>query len=315
MAHRHVLSLLEVGSESLAQMVDRAVHFGKHGAQHGDGGERPLDGRIVAIYFRGTSTRTRTAFSAGTLRLGGQVIAYGPKDLQITTGETLEDTARVLGGYVDALVIRTNDPVEEMEQLAAQGQLSVINAMSAEEHPTQAIGDLSTLKEHFGRLEGLHVLYVGDGNNSASALAFACALTPGMRLTLVTPEGFGLGDDVLARAREEAGRRGSAIEQHHRADDLPSGVDAVYATRWQTMGTGKSGGDWKEIFRPYSVTEELFARAAKSEGTVFLHDLPAMRGEDVVDSVLDGPQSLAWRQAEHKMFSAMTVLEWCLAEA
>lgn len=311
MPARHLLSTLDLDPQELARLVDRSVDFATGRA----GDVRPLAGRIVGIYFRGTSTRTRTAFSAGTLKLGGQVIAYGPNDLQLTTGETLEDTARVLGGYLDTLVIRTNAPVAEMQRLAVAGGIPVVNAMSVEEHPTQAIADLSTLKEAFGRLEGLHVLYVGDGNNTASALAYACSQTPGMRLTVVTPEGYGLDDATLERAWGRAEDHGSTIEQHHRLDQLPRGVDAVYTTRWQTMGTGKSGDGWQRAFEPYRVTAALFERAARPEGTVFLHDLPAMRGQDVDDEVLDGPRSLAWRQARHKMWSAMAVLEWCLEDA
>ena len=170
------------------------------------------------------------------------------------------------------------------------------------------------MKESFGRLDGLHVLYLGEGNNTVSALAYSVAQTAGMKLTVVTPEGYGLPDDMLRRARELGRRHGGEVEQHHRADALPGGVDAVYATRWQTMGVPKADADWRERFLPYSVTSELMARVSKPSGTIFLHDLPAVRGDDVHDEVLDGPQSLAWRQARHKLFSAMAVLEWCLGE-
>lgn len=312
MAVRHVLSLAEVGTEAVAQLVRRSVQFGA-----GQVKDRSLSGRVVGIYFRGTSTRTRTSFSAAALKLGGQIISYGPKDLQLVTGETLADTGRVLSGYLDALVIRTNESMEEMKILADQERMAVVNAMNEAEHPTQALADLSTLLEHFGRLDGLHVLYVGEGNNSAAALALATALTPGMRLTLVTPEGFGVPEDYLERAQKLAKTNGASVEHHHRVNDLPRGVDAVYATRWQTMGVAKKVDNWKPLFRPLCVTPELMERVSKpgGNGTVFMHDLPAVRGEDVTDEVLDGPRSLAWRQAEHKMFSAMAVLEWCLEEA
>jgi ornithine carbamoyltransferase len=307
---RHLLSTVQLGPEELSRLVDRSV---EHASGRLDG-EKPLAGRAVGIYFRKSSTRTRTSFTVAALKLGADTLAYGPDDLQLATGETLEDTARVLSGYLDALVVRTNEPQAEMETLAAsQRGMSVINAMSAEEHPTQAIADLSTLREHFGRLAGLHLLYVGEGNNSASALAFATAQIAGMKLTLVTPEGYGLSEEQLTKVAEISRRHGGEVEHHHRADQLPGEVDAVYATRWQTMGVSKPDADWKERFRPLSVTPELMARVSKpGGGTVFLHDLPAVRGDDVQDEVLDGPQSLAWRQAKHKMWSAMAVLEWCL---
>ena len=267
---------------------------------------------MVGIYFKRSSTRTRTSFTVGALKLGAQTIAYGPSDLQLATGETFEDTGRVLSGYLDALVIRTNEPSAEMEALADQDEMAIINAMSAEEHPTQAIADLSTLKEACGRLEGLHVLYLGEGNNTASALAHAVGKVPGMRLTVVTPAGYGLPAEVLEPARDLARNHGSTVEQHHDMEALPPAVDAVYTTRWQTMGVSKGDPDWRRKFLPYSVTPELMTRLSKGDGTIFMHDLPAVRGDDVYDEVLDGPQSWAWRQARHKLFSAMAVLEWCL---
>jgi ornithine carbamoyltransferase len=307
---RHLLSLSEVGPDNLARLVEDALGIASGAGDYAGA----LAGKVVGLYFRGTSTRTRTAFTSGALRLGASTVAYGPKDLQIETGETYADTGRVLSCYLDALVVRTNAPVEEMRALAAQDTMAVVNAMSENEHPTQAVADLVTIREALGRLRGVHVLYVGEGNNSAAALALAVAMTPGMRLTVVTPEGFGLPYEVLKRADEFSRSLGSAVEQHHDVSKLPAGVDAVYATRWQTMGVPKADPDWKEKFRPLGVTRELMARVSKPEGTVFLHDLPAVRGEDVEDEVLDGPQSVAFRQARHKMTSAMAVLRWCLAD-
>lgn len=306
---RHLLTLADVGAAGLAELVRDSLDIAAGRA----GRDRPLDGKVVGIYFRGTSTRTRTAFTAGALRLGAGTVAYAPRDLQIETGETVSDTGRVLSGFLDALVVRTNGPRAELEALAAQERMAVVNAMSEDEHPTQAVADLVTIGEALGRLRGVHVLYVGEGNNSAAALALAVALTPGMRLTVVTPKGYGLPSGVLEQAGELAREHGSAVEHHHDAAQLPRGVDVVYATRWQTMGVPKPDPDWRERFRPLSVTAELMARVSKPSGTIFMHDLPAVRGEDVTDEVLDGPQSRAFRQAEHKMTSAMAVLRWCLA--
>lgn len=308
MSMRHFLSLEDVGADVLAGLVCDSMEIvaGDRGA------DRPLRGKIVGIYFRGTSTRTRTAFTVGALRLGAEAVAYGPNDLQIATGETVPDTSRVLSNYLDALVIRTNAPLEEMRLMARQGSMAVVNAMSDNEHPTQAVADLVTMREEFGRLSDLHVLYVGEGNNTTAALALAVALTPGMRLTVVTPEGYGLPQEFVARAGALAAGRGSSVEQHHDAERLPRGVDVVYATRWQTMGVPKADPDWREKFTPYAVTSGLMARVSKPAGTIFMHDLPAVRGDDVTDEVLDGPQSRAFRQARHKLTSAMAILAWCL---
>lgn len=305
---RHLLSLTEIGPENLSLLVDRSLEFARHRV-----GIPPLIGKTVGIYFKRTSTRTRTAFTVATIKLGATPVAYGPNDLQICTGETIRDTARALAGYLDALVVRTNDSIDEMRAFASQNEMAVINAMSATEHPTQAIADLVTMKEVFGRLDGVEVLYVGEGNNTASALAFATALTRGMRLVLLTPEGYGLESDLLETARGLSESNGSVIEQQHDISSVKGKFDVVYTTRWQTMGVPKPDRDWKEKFKPYCVTEELMDRFSKNGGSVFMHDLPAVRGEDVVDEVLDGPQSVAFRQARHKLTSAMSVLEWCVS--
>jgi ornithine carbamoyltransferase len=304
---RHLLSLTEIGPENLSLLVDRSLEFARHGV-----GVPPLIGKTVGIYFKRTSTRTRTAFTVATIKLGATPVAYGPNDLQICTGETIRDTARVLAGYLDALVVRTNDSIDEMRAFASQNEMAVINAMSATEHPTQAIADLVTMKEVFGRLDGVEVLYVGEGNNTASALAFATALTPGMKLVILTPEGYGLESDLLETARELSVSNGSVVEQQHDISSVKGKFDVVYTTRWQTMGVSKPDREWKEKFKPYCVTEELMDRFSRNGSTVFMHDLPAVRGEDVVDEVLDGPQSVAFRQARHKLTSAMSVLAWCV---
>lgn len=305
---RHLLSLTDIGPEDLSRLVDQALVLANNASSLA-----PLKGKIVGIYFRGTSTRTRTAFTAATIKLGGTAIAYGPNDLQIVTGETIQDTARVLSQYLDALVIRTNDSIEEMRTLAEQGDMAIVNAMSDTEHPTQALADLVTIKEVFGRLNGIKILYLGEGNNTASALAYATGMTEGMKLTLVTPEGYGLPSSVIEMANQLGKQRGSVIEQHHDPNNLPQGFDVVYTTRWQTMGVSKPDPNWKQKFIPYTITEDLMRRVSHDE-TVFMHDLPAVRGDDVVDEVLDGPQSVAFQQAKNKMTSAMSVLAWCTAD-
>jgi ornithine carbamoyltransferase len=306
MAVRHVLSIADLGADTVSRLVNDAVAI----ARGEWASRRPLQDKVVGIYFKKTSTRTRTSFSVGAMKLGASIIAYGPNDLQINTGETLEDTARTLANYLDILVIRSNEPVEDMRQLAASSSMSIVNAMSDNEHPTQALCDLASLQEALGRLEGVHMLFLGEGNNTASALALAFGLLPKMKLTLVTPPGYGLPPADLERAREFASRSGSEIVEHHDMGNLPKGVDAVYTTRWLTMGVAKKDEDWLPKFRPYTVTPEVMAQVSKP-GTIFLHDLPAMRGYEVLDEVLDGPQSIAFRQAYHKMSSAMAVLNWC----
>lgn len=304
------ISIVDLGVEPLHFLVDRSVEL----ASDSNKARANLTNKVVGIHFRIPSTRTRTSFTVGALKLGAHTITLGPNDLQLTTGETLEDTARVLSEYIDALVIRTNESMAEMKILARQSCMAVINAMSENEHPTQAIADLSTIKAHFGRLAGIHILYMGEGNNTAAALALAVAHFRGMKITFVTPKGYGLSKSTLETAQRCASRHGAIIEHQHEyeMDKLPRRVDAVYTSRWQTMGVPHEEPHWRDKFGPYSVTQNLMDRVSKSTNTIFLHDLPAVCGDEISRAVLDGPQSLAWAQARNKMFSAMSILEWCL---
>jgi ornithine carbamoyltransferase len=301
---RDLLSILDLSPDAVRDLCRRAIRL-KEASEM----PRTLHGRTVGVYFRKTSTRTRAAFMVGAGRLGATVVNIGPADLQTNTGETLEDTARVLAGYLDILVMRTNESVEEMKTFAAH-RMSVVNALSDDEHPTQALADLTTILEHFDRLEGISVLYCGEGNKTAAALALAMSRIAGMRLTLATPVGHGLSPRTLEAARWLAAAHGASVEEVHEIESVPWGVDVVYTSRWQEMGVSKPDPNWRHAFLPFRVTQALMKRVA-SPTTVFMHDLPAVRGEDVDDEVLDGPQSLAWVQAQHKMFSAMSVLEWC----
>lgn len=300
MTTRHLISVDDLNPEDLRAIVARGVDLAR-----GRPGGHPLAGDVAGIYFRTTSTRTRTAFSSAALRLGAQIVSFGPHDLQTNTGETGADTGRVLARMLDILVTRTAGPTEELRGWAEQDRMAVVNAMSSEEHPTQALADLTTAQSHFGRIEDLRVLYVGEGNNTAAALALALSRFAGVELHLRTPAGYGLDPHVLARAtRRPCGK----ITERHDMDDLPSDVDIIYTTRWQTTGTTKADPRWRERFTPFRVTGDLWLRSPRA---VFMHDLPAHRGEEVTAEVLDGPASIAFDQAENKLRSAMAVLEWC----
>jgi ornithine carbamoyltransferase len=305
---RHFLTLSDIGTDCLFQLVNKSIDI----ARGKTNGARLLKGKVVGIYFRGTSTRTRTAFTVGALKLGAHPIQYGPNDLQIITGESIKDTGQVLSGFLDALVIRTNGSFSEMQVLSDQDNMAVINAMSENEHPTQAISDLVTIYDVLGRLEDVSVLYIGEGNNTAEALAYAISQIPGMRLILITPKGYGLSDQVIEKVTELARKTCATIEQHHRIDLLPKNVDVVYTTRWLTMGVPKQDPNWQAKFAPYRITRRLMDAVSNRSDTIFMHDLPAIRGSEVDDEVLDGPQSRAFQQAKHKLTGAMAILEWCI---
>jgi ornithine carbamoyltransferase len=316
---RNLISLADLTPAELGCIVTRAAGFARDGVRH-----RTLTDRQAGIYFRRPSTRTRTSFWAAATRLGAGTITFGPGELQLTSGETLEDTSRVLGQYLDALVIRTNADVGEMRRLGTCPDLAVINALSLNEHPTQAIADLSTLTEHFGGLAGRHLLVVGEGNSTGAALALAGALTPELRITLLCPDGYQVPKTTMDLADELAGQyqggqyQGGQYQagQHQvrliTDPDLVEGpVDAIYASRWQTMGEPKTDPHWLAAFEGFSVDRRFFDRY-RGPHTIFMHDLPAVRGQEVTDEILDGECSLAWRQAYHKMTAAMAILEWCV---
>ncbi|MGW6979873.1 ornithine carbamoyltransferase [Streptomyces sp. NPDC054932] len=301
---RHLISINDLGDDDLAAIVARGAELSAAGRP----ADRPLYGDVVGVYFSKTSTRTRTAFSAGALRLGAQIVAYGPGDLQLNTGESSEDTGRVMSRMLDVLVARTAGDEAEMRGWAAQERMAVVNAMSATEHPTQALTDLTTLMRRFGRIEGLRILYVGEGNNTASALALALTRFPGVHFELRTPPGYGLEGDYRIRAAAQAERYGATFRETHDMDALPDGLDVVYTTRWQTTGTSKPDAHWRDVFAPFQVTGRIWE---DNPTAVFMHDLPAHRGDEVTSEVLDGPASIVFDQAENKMHSAMAVLEWC----
>jgi ornithine carbamoyltransferase len=319
---RHLISLADLAGPAVRGIVERGAQLARDAACGTSAGPA-LAGAVVGTYFSKTSTRTRTAFSSGALRLGAAVLGFGPGDLQLNTGESIEDTGQVLARMLDTLVVRTAADPAQLRALAAQDRMAVINAMSADEHPTQALADLTTLHLRFGSPDGLRVLYVGEGNNTAAALALGLSRYRGTLLELRTPPGYGLDPALLSSAAATAAANGSVVRERHDPPgpacslgpagspdppDLPFDVDVVYTTRWQTTGTTKPDPDWRAVFEPFRVTEALMAAAP---GALFMHDLPAHRGEEVTAEVLDGPDSIAFDQAENKMYSAMAVLEWC----
>jgi ornithine carbamoyltransferase len=305
---RHLISLKDLSKEELNQLLSLGLSYA-----NGDLKKKlPLKGMVVGIYFRKSSTRTRTSFSSAALRLGAQIISYGPNDLQENTGESVHDTTKVLSIMLDGLVARTVGSQKEMEIFASQREMAVINAMTKDEHPTQALADLTTLMQHFGQVSNLRVLYMGEGNNTATALALSLPRFSGTQLFLCTPRGYNIPEDVMLHSQRFASVNGSTVIEQHDLENLPQEFDVIYTTRWETTGTVKWDLNWKEAFRPFKVTQTLLD---KYPTAVFMHDLPAHRNEEVDASVLDGTRSIVFKQAENKLHSACAVLEWCLKPA
>lgn len=264
-----------------------------------------LRGKTVVLYFEEPSTRTRIAFETAIARLGGTPVVVGPRDLQLGRGETLEDTVRVVSGYASAIGIRSlND--EEVRRVAAAATVPVVNLLTAGHHPTQALADLMTIREHFGRLEGLKVAYIGDGDNIAHSLLEACALV-GIDIVVATPPQYEPDPDVIARADVLSELSGSAVIVEHDPILATAGADVIYADTWMSIGVSEDERPRRQAaFRGYRIDDSFFNEA--NAGALFMHSLPAFRGEDVTASVIDGPRSLVFEQAANGLYAAQGLL-------
>ncbi|HEX8260806.1 MAG TPA: ornithine carbamoyltransferase [Rubrobacteraceae bacterium] len=261
---------------------------------------RPLFGKTLAMVFQKPSNRTRVSFEVGMYHLGGHALPLSPQELQIGKRETPSDTGRVLARYIDAIMVRTFDH-EELEELAAAADVPVINGLSDSHHPCQALADLLTIREELGELEGVKITYVGDGNNVAHSLALGCALT-GAQLIIAHPEGHGPDPRVV----ELATKLGDAPTITEDPQEGVAGARVVYTDVWASMGQEAEAEERKKKFMPYQVNEELMSRAAP--GAIFLHCLPAHRGEEVTAGVIDGPQSRVFDQAENRLHAQKALL-------
>ena len=295
---RDCLTLAEFTPEEVALILDEAVKI--KALQKSRIPYRPLRGRTLAMVFQKPSNRTRVSFEVGMYQLGGHALSLSPQEIQMGKRETPSDTGRVLARYIDAIMVRTFDH-EELEELAGAADVPVINGLSDAHHPCQALADLLTVREEFGTLEGVKIAYVGVGNNVAHSLAIACALT-GAELAIAHPEGHGPDEKVL----EAAENLGSAPTITDDPREAAAGARVVYTDVWASMGQETEAEGRKEEFGPFQVNEELMGLAA--EDAIFLHCLPAHRGQEVTARVIDGPQSRVFDQAENRLHAQKALL-------
>ena len=300
---KHLKRILDLSREEAEGFIRRGLELKrrlKAGLPH-----RPLTGKILALIFEKPSTRTRVSFEAAMLKLGGETIFLSSRDLQLARGEPLKDTARVLSRYVDGIVVRTFGQ-EVVEELAAFASVPVINGLSDKFHPCQVLSDLMTVVETGRRLETLRVAWVGDGNNMANSWLEAAALF-GFELRLACPEGYEPDQDVL----EEVRRRGARIVLTRDPVEAVKDAEVVNTDVWASMGQEAEAETRRRVFQPYQVNRELLQHA--SPGAIVLHCLPAHRGEEITEEVLEGPQSVVWEQSENKMWLHAAVLETLLS--
>lgn len=301
---KQLLSITDISTNELRILVNNTVTFDQRkNPQH------LLVGKNVGIYFNRPSTRTKTSFTLAASNLGASVITYRPDELQLTTGETIEDTARVFGEYLDVLVIRCKY-ISEAQIFTAPNKMSVINALSDEEHPTQTIADLATIQEKFNHLEGIKVLFMAEGGNIATSFLLAASRIPQMELTFITPSKYGFKEQVIRQAEELAKESSAKIFYHHNPQELPKAVDVVYTTRWRSMGEEKLDREWLNNFKGFQVTKNLLDQVSNSS-TILMHDLPAERGAEVDYEVLEDERSVIAQQARNKYTSAKAILAWC----
>jgi len=263
-----------------------------------------LKGKTLAMIFQKPSTRTRVAFEVGMYQLGGYALYLSSNDMQLRRGETIADTARVLSRFVDGIMARVFDH-QDVVDLAKYGSVPVINGLSDEEHPSQVLADFLTIWEKFGTLKGLKLAYVGDGNNVAHSLLLAAGLV-GMDIAVSTPEGYEPKSFYVEKAKELAARHGSSVQVLRDPVEAVTGANAVYTDVWASMGQEAEHEERLKIFKPYQVNPELMRHADKH--AIFLHCLPAHRGEEVVDEVADSPQSAIFDEAENRLHAHKAIL-------
>jgi ornithine carbamoyltransferase len=293
--------MLDVDRDELLSLLDAAARLKadwKAGIR-----PTPLAGKTIAMLFEKPSLRTRLSFEIGMLQLGGSARFMGPTEVGLGKRESVPDVARTLGLFVDGVVVRTFGH-EVAVELARHCPVPVISGLSDDEHPCQILADLMTLRETFGRIEGLTLAYVGDSNNVAHSLLIAAPMV-GLNLCIASPEGFEPRAEALARAVESAGGN-TWVEVCRDPKTAVKNADAVYADSWYSMGQEREAATRRKIFRPYQVNRELLSHA--KAGVFAMHCMPAHRGEEISAAVLDGPRSLALEQAENRRYVQEAVL-------
>ena len=307
--HKDLLCIHDLSTEEVLLILDVAKKLKKMqkmGVPH-----EFCKGKTLAMMFSKASTRTRVSFETGFYQLGGHAIYLSDRDSQIGRGEPIRDTARVLSRMVDGIMIRTfsNDSVIELAQYAS---VPVINGLTDLLHPCQALTDLLTIEEHLGSLQGRKLVYVGDGNNMAHSLMYACAKV-GMDMVCASPKGYQPDPVVLKQAQEDAALTGCQISVEEDILKAVQGTDVLYTDVWTSMGQEAEREIRLKALHDYQINGELLKAA--NEGAIVLHCLPAHRGEEITEEVLEGPQSFVWDQAENRLHTQKAIMVLLMSDA
>ncbi len=299
---RDFISIHDFTPEEIKQLLDTADLFKLQ--QKAGIINQPLKGKTLAMIFQKASTRTRVSFEVGIWQLGGYGLYLSSDDLQLKRGETIADSARVLSRYVDGIMIRTfsNDDVVE---LAKHAGVPVFSGLTDLLHPCQVMADLMTIREKKGNLRGLRMAYAGDGNNMTHSLMHGAAKC-GMEMVVATPKGAEPDPAMVEEARRDALETGARIELFHNPKDAVSGADVVYTDVWASMGQEDQAEEKHRLLKPYQINSELMSLAKPD--ALFMHCLPAHRGEEVTDEVIDGKWSVVWDQAENRLHAQKAIM-------
>ena len=299
---RDFLTLKDFTRQEIEEMVNLGIDLK---AKQKAGVPTPiLEGKTLGMIFQKSSTRTRVSFEVGMYQLGGSALFLSTNDLQIGRGEPIKDTARVLSRYLDGIMIRTYSHAD-VEELAEYADIPVINGLTDDYHPTQIIADLITIQEHKGKLEGIKFAYVGDGNNMTHSLMIGCAKV-GMDVTVACPDGYMPNPEIVALAQGYAAESGGSVTVMHDPKDAVKGVDVVYTDTWASMGQEAEKEIRKKAFVGYQVDDAMMALAKPD--AIFMHCLPAYRGMEVTDEVMESAQSVVFDEAENRLHAHKAIM-------
>lgn len=305
---KHLISLNDLSQKEIFDILTVAQELkeeNKKGIKH-----HILEGKTLGMIFAKSSTRTRVSFEVGMYQLGGHALFLSSNDIQLGRGECIYDTANVLSRYLDGIMIRTFSHNDVLE-LAKYGQIPIINALTDYLHPCQVLADLLTIKEHKGTLKGLKLAYLGDGNNMANSLLYGCTKV-GMDISVATPKKYCCPNEVVENAKNTAAETGSAVVITEDAKEAVKGADVVYTDTWVSMGQEDQKAEKIKLFGDYQVNKELFSYA--KEDAIFLHCLPAYRGYEVTEDVIDGKNSAIFDEAENRLHAQKAVMALLMAK-
>ncbi|RLE52633.1 MAG: ornithine carbamoyltransferase [Candidatus Methanomethylicota archaeon] len=304
---RDFLTIWDLSASELLEVLNRAIEVKQRKTSFT---ESLLSGKSIALLFQKPSTRTRVSFEVGIRQLGGQPIYLNWSELQLSRGETISDTVKVLERYVDCIIARVYNH-RDLEVMAEKASIPIINALSDSHHPCQALADYLTIMEKMGKLRGVNLTFIGDGGNNVCTSLIQGASRLGVNITICSPKKYMPSEDLIEKAREEAAKHGAKISLTEDPKEAVKEADFIYTDVWVSMGKEKEAEERLRDFKPYQVNLELLKHAPQH--SMVMHCLPALRGLEITDEVLDSPRAIVWEQAENRLHVQKSLLAMILS--